>query len=210
MFDRHDLLAALLIVGYVAGLLIFVWPVHTLGNYGVESDFYWGYGPQARAAFAGEVFFDKYHPPLYGWCIAATSCLIGRDLFQSATLLSILSAALILLLAYRLARHYFDATVAVWSVALCITSSVFVSHSWLANIHMPSAALTLLAVWGILKERWIVAAIAIVAACWLRWNNFALFLPMLFSKHRWKIGGAVMVGLAVLAWWSARYYGGVF
>jgi len=64
-------------------------------------------------------------PPLLFWSIAAVSAPFGDVTETTARIPSILSALLVLLFTYALARRMYDEKIAIWAVILLITSSRF-------------------------------------------------------------------------------------
>lgn len=206
----HALFPWLMGILYAGWLLIFVLPQRTVGYYGVETDFYAFYGPQAKAALRGEVFVDEFHPPLFGWMIAGLSFWTGEEPFRAAMRITAWSAGLLLVLGYKIAALIFDRKTAFWAMLLVASSPTFFAHAYAANIHLPFAVICLLAAWGILTERWFLAVVAIAAACWMRWNGMLLLIPVALSGHRLRIWAVAAVGLILLGWWSGVHYGGIF
>jgi hypothetical protein len=82
-------------------------PLHTIGNYAVETDFYWKYGPAARDLLRGVIDIANYDSK--GWELPGGGRSLrageGLDVFQAGQLVALsLSAVATGWLAYRLHR----------------------------------------------------------------------------------------------------------
>src|SRR3970040_409568 len=56
----------LIIAGFyflVVGILSFTF--HKVGDYGIETDFFWGYAPNAKNFLSGEIPMDAFRGPFY-------------------------------------------------------------------------------------------------------------------------------------------------
>ncbi|HEU5311806.1 MAG TPA: hypothetical protein VFV24_10165, partial [Candidatus Eisenbacteria bacterium] len=66
---------------------------HRIGNYAVETDFYWKYGPAARDLLQGRVDIANYDSKGWGYpAVVALFSLPGLDPFRAAQILALLSA----------------------------------------------------------------------------------------------------------------------
>ena len=62
---------------------------HRIGNYFVETDFYWKYGPAARDLLHGRVAIENYDSKGWGYPVAvALLSLFGLDPFRAAQVLA--------------------------------------------------------------------------------------------------------------------------
>ena len=105
--------------------------VHRIGNYGVETDFYWKYGSAARDLLQGRINIDNYDSKGWGYPAAvALVSLLGFDTFRAAQVLGLLSALTAAALLYRIHRSLLGPGVALASVLLLLGN-----HSFLINTY---------------------------------------------------------------------------
>ncbi|HKW50365.1 MAG TPA: glycosyltransferase family 39 protein [Candidatus Eisenbacteria bacterium] len=105
--------------------------VHRIGNYGVETDFYWKYGSAARDLLHGRIDIANYDSKGWGYPAAvALVSLLGLDTFRAAQVLALLSAVAAAALAYRLHRSLLGPGVALASLLLLLGN-----HSFLINTY---------------------------------------------------------------------------
>jgi hypothetical protein len=79
------------------GMLIVNMIFHTVGDYGVETDFFWSYVPQAEKFLRGTIMVEDFHGPLYPAILGIVRLIIG-DFFQAGVIIATLSAAFVLCL----------------------------------------------------------------------------------------------------------------
>ncbi len=104
---------------------------HRIGNYGVETDFYWKYGSAARDLLHGRIAIENYDSKGWGYPAAvALVSLLGLDTFRAGQLLALLSAVAAGALVYRLHRSLLGPGVALASLLLLLGN-----HSFLINTY---------------------------------------------------------------------------
>jgi hypothetical protein len=134
--------------------VVMVWialKYHVVGDYGVETDFYWSYVPQARHILEGKLPIEDFHGPLYPLVLAAVS-LVTSDLFHAGVVLSVLSAAVVLWGVYETVRRLVRADVAAMAVLFVAVNPTFVQYSYTAGTDMFFFALVMTATWALLKD----------------------------------------------------------
>lgn len=104
--------------------LVYVARTHTFGTYGTETDFYHFYAPDAERIAAGQFPENTYQAPGYSLMILLVSKLTG-DLFVAGKWISIISAALIVLLTFQLIARLFGYWVGIGAAMI-----VMVSGQW--------------------------------------------------------------------------------
>ncbi|HDS73903.1 MAG TPA: hypothetical protein ENN56_00030, partial [Firmicutes bacterium] len=111
----------------VMGVISFtMWPV---GGYGVETDAFAGYLPDAAKLLNGSfTTLDGFKGPGYHIAVAAVG-LIVRDLFLAAKLIAIVSASAVLLLTFRLVRAFLGAKAAWITFAVIATNAQFALYT---------------------------------------------------------------------------------
>src|SRR5512147_410606 len=73
--------------------LVTAFTKHTIGNYGVETDFYWKYGPAARDLLRGAISIENYDSKGWGYpLVVAAVSFLGFDVFHAGQLVALFSA----------------------------------------------------------------------------------------------------------------------
>jgi hypothetical protein len=110
---------------------------HHLGNYAVETDFYWKYGPAARDLLHGRVDIANYDSKGWGYPAAvALLSLTGLDPFRAGQVLALLSALLAGWLLYRLHRSLLGPTLALLSLLLLLQNRTFLANTYEVGTDM--------------------------------------------------------------------------
>lgn len=118
--------------------------VHRIGNYGVETDFYWKYGPAARDLARGAIDIANYDSKGWGYpAVVATVSAFGFETFRAGQLVAILSAAFALLLLYRLHRSLFGPGAALAGLLIVAGNRVFLGNTYEVGTDMFFLAVTL-------------------------------------------------------------------
>lgn len=139
---QHRLTGLALALAYCVVLTIVNVRYHTIGDYGVETDFYWSHVPEAQRLLAGTLDIQDFQGPFYPLLLAGTSFLTP-DLFRAGTLLATLCGAVALFLLHKLLRHLLRYDLAFIGTLLVATNSVFVQYSYSAGTDMLFNALIL-------------------------------------------------------------------
>ena len=110
---------------------------HRIGNYAVETDFYWKYGPAARDLLHGRVQIENYDSKGWGYPAAvALVSLFGPEPFRAAQCLALLCAVLTGLLLYRLHRSLLGPAVALGSLLLLLSNETFLANTYEVGTDM--------------------------------------------------------------------------
>ncbi|HEU4334015.1 MAG TPA: glycosyltransferase family 39 protein, partial [Candidatus Eisenbacteria bacterium] len=129
-------------------------PRHTIGNYAVETDFYWKYGPAARDLLRGIISIENYDSKGFGYpMVVALVSLIGFDIFRAGQIVALLSAAGAALLLYRLHRSLFGPVHALTGLAFVLANLVFLQNTYEVGTDMFFLAVTLASVALLLRSR---------------------------------------------------------
>ena len=185
---------------------------HSVGDYFTETDFYGAYAQGAEALRTGHFDPSRYgaYGPVYELALAAVG-LLCRDLFTAAKLVSLASAATILVLSWDLVGRRFGARAAFWLVSLLAVNPTFGRYAISACGDMLGAAWTMVCVWTLLSGRapagTVGAALAGLftgLAALTRYNLVCLvpagLVVLLFDKtrSRWAASGAFLVAFLAL------------
>ncbi len=199
---QHRLAGVILAGVYFVAMAFVGLKYHVVGDYNVETDFYWSYVPQAKHILEGSLPIEDFHGPVYPLVLAFIS-LFTNDLFHAGVLLSTLSASVVLLLVYELFKRLFRVDVALLAVLLVAVNTTFVQYSYTAGTDMLFMALVMASTFFLLcsEERsWrdiIIAAVLSGIAYLTRYNGVfivaavpaAFFLANPYQqekKERWR------------------------
>lgn len=117
---------------------------HQVGNYDVETDFYWKYGPAARDLTRGAIDITNYDSKGWGYpAVVAAVSFLGFDVFRAAQIVSLLSAAAALLILYRLHRSLFGPGLALAGLLLAGANRMFLGNTYEVGTDMFFLALSL-------------------------------------------------------------------
>ncbi|MCS6989086.1 MAG: glycosyltransferase family 39 protein [Chloroherpetonaceae bacterium] len=141
---------------YVVVLLVAALAHHRVGDYGVETDFFWGYAPDARAVqewLRGEGKFpiDGFRGPMYAIVLALAEVFV-QDYFVAGVMLATLCAGATLYLSHRLALEFFGKVEALFVLLILATNSVFIQYSYSAGTDMFFNLLATMAIYAFLKS----------------------------------------------------------
>jgi hypothetical protein len=131
-----------------------VFRYHTIGNYAVETDFYWKYGPAARDLLRGAVDIANYDSKGWGYpAVVALLARLGLDVFRAGQLVALLSAVAAGWLAYRLHRSLLGPGVALASLGLLLANPTFVVNTYEVGTDMFFFAVVLASIALLLRSR---------------------------------------------------------
>ena len=134
----------IIVIAFCAAILILALVVGSfrqVGNFDVETDFYWRYAIEAQNILAGRPYTDLLHRPGYAILLAGVSLLTG-DLFVAGKIMSAFATALLGWTMYSLFKALFDAKIAFVSTLLCLFA--LIPYSFLAATDVVGALLMLL------------------------------------------------------------------
>jgi hypothetical protein len=124
---------------------------HKIGDYGVETDFFWNYVPEAKSFINGNLVIDQFRGPFYP-IILGTLNLIFNNYFFTGILIGISSAAVVVFLTYELIRNLFSPLVAFIVVLLLGANPIFVQYSYSAGTDMIFNALATASLYYCFKQ----------------------------------------------------------
>jgi Dolichyl-phosphate-mannose-protein mannosyltransferase len=110
---------------------------HRIGNYAVETDFYWKYGPAARDLLHGRIDIANYDSKGWGYPAAvALFSIPGIDPFRAAQILGLLSAIVAAWLVFHTHRRLVGAGAAVGSLLLLLGNEFFLVNTYEVGTDM--------------------------------------------------------------------------
>lgn len=153
---NHRYAGAALAATYFLIMLIVSLKYHLVGDYNVETDFYWSYIPQARHILEGSVPIEDYHGPVYPLVLAFIS-LFTKDLFHGGVILSTLSASFSLFFIFELLKRLLRADMALIGTLLVAVNTTFVRYAYTAGTDMVFLAFAAASTYFLLRDeqvRW--------------------------------------------------------
>ncbi|MGE5179959.1 MAG: glycosyltransferase family 39 protein [Bacteroidota bacterium] len=127
--------------------------IHRIGNYAVETDFYWKYGPAARDLAHGAIDIANYDSKGWGYPAVVTAVsAFGFETFRAGQIVALLSAALALFLLYRLHRSLFGPGVALAGMLILAGNKIFLANTYEVGTDMFFLAVTLASIALLLRS----------------------------------------------------------
>src|SRR5439155_24619783 len=110
---------------------------HHLGNYAVETDFYWKYGPAAAALKEGRVLIEHFDSKGWGYpLVVAGVSRLGLDLFRAGQIIALLSACVGSFCVFRIHRRLLGSALALLSLLLLLSNYTFLSSTYEVGTDM--------------------------------------------------------------------------
>ena len=122
-------------LGFFLIMLAISFGYHKVGDYNVETDFFWTYVPQGQSFLHGEIVIDKYRGPLYPIVLALFSVVFG-NYFNAGVFIALLSSALVLFLTFKLVKQIFSSRIALAATLLLAVNKVFIQYTYSAGTDM--------------------------------------------------------------------------
>lgn len=122
-------LGLLLALSYLIIMLICSLLFHKIGDYGVETDFYWGYVPEAKSISEGKLIIDAFRGPFYPLALYVFE-KIFCDYFISGLVIGALSASFALWFIFEMFEAMFNRSIALLSIFFIILNPIFVQFTY--------------------------------------------------------------------------------
>jgi hypothetical protein len=170
-------------IGFIYAVTIFIIALiwHKIGDYNVETDFYWTYAPQAASLLNGELLIDDFKGPGYPILLALARLIVG-DYFIGGIFLSAISSGIVIIYLYKLIAKLFSADVGFLVVLITITNKIFVQYSYTASTDMVFYAVIMISLHLFWKENavgqhsYFLSGIVSGFAYLVRYNGAVLFV----------------------------------
>jgi hypothetical protein len=144
-------------------MLFISFTFHKVGDYGVETDFFWGYVPAAKEFLEGTIKIDAFRGPLYPIFLALFG-LILPDYFTAGVMIGIISASIVIYFSFELLRKLFSQNLAIATVLLLMVNSIFIQYTYSAGTDMFFNALATATLYFFFKDEKLNIKILIIAA----------------------------------------------
>ena len=150
-FFEHPRAPLVIAILFLAVMSFTAFTYHKIGDYGVETDFYWTYAPTAQGILHGVLEVDQFKGPGYEFVLAVTKTLSG-DFFRAGMLISLLSGAVVIYLTYKLLAKLFGRDAAVLVTVGLMLNYTFLKYSYTTGTDMFFNMLTVLVVYFLLRS----------------------------------------------------------
>ena len=134
----------------IAGVISFIF--HTVGDYGIETDFFWGYVPSAKKFLSGEIPMDAFRGPLYPMVLAVIGFVFG-DFFHAGIFIAVLSASALVYVTFELLKRIFSQLVSFFVTVLLVVNPVFIQYTYSAGTDMFFNALAAVTLFFFFKNK---------------------------------------------------------
>ncbi len=136
-FQKTNFEKAILIVSlvYLVGVLTFSLGYRKVGNYDIETDFFWDYAVEARNILNGIINVGEFRGPGYPAMIALFSTVVD-DFFKSGLIISAISSALVILISFKLLKKIFNDKIAFLVSLTLILNPTFLRYSYVCGTDM--------------------------------------------------------------------------
>ena len=176
----------------VVGLISII--CHTVGDYGIETDFFWGYVPNAKEFLSGNIPMDAFRGPLYPMVLGVFGFILG-DFFKAGILIAVLSASIVVYFTFELLKKIFSPRTSFFVTLLLVVNPVFIQYSYSAGTDMFFNALVATTIFFFFKNRELSYKNLILAALFgglsylTRYNGIFLmsFVFVILFVNYWKI-----------------------
>ncbi|CUS84504.1 ArnT family glycosyltransferase [Candidatus Kryptobacter tengchongensis] len=120
---------------YFIGVLSFSVGYRKVGNYDIETDFFWDYAIEARNILKGIVNVGEFRGPGYPAIVAMISLFTG-DSFTSGLIISAISSSLVILITFKTLKKIFDDKIAFAVSLTLILNPTFLRYSYVCGTDM--------------------------------------------------------------------------
>ena len=187
----------------VVGLISFIF--HTVGDYGIETDFFWGYVPSAKKFLSGEIPMDAFRGPLYPIVLAIIGFMIG-DFFHAGIFIAVFSASVLIYVTFELLKKIFSTVISSFVTVLLVVNPVFIQYTYSAGTDMFFNALAALTLYFFFKNNELSYKNLILAAIFgglsylTRYNGIFLasFVFVILFVNSWNISWVQRIKASII------------
>lgn len=101
---------------------------HKVGDYGVETDFFWMYVPEAKKILSGTLPIDQFRGPFYPIMLAIFKLFIG-DFFKAGIILNTIAAGITLYFFDKTLKLLYNRFVAFFTTLFIAFNPVFLQYT---------------------------------------------------------------------------------
>ncbi|NQU06083.1 MAG: glycosyltransferase family 39 protein [Calditrichaeota bacterium] len=174
------IIAFLIVTVFIVAISYCSFKYHPIGDWGVESDFYWDQAPAAEELLQGKLNVEHYRFKGPGYPLLLTPFIaVLKDSFLAARILALTSTVVCLLLTFLLFRKYFNPLWGTWAVLALVTNCTFARYSFRAGTDMPFFMLCLifyLVIVSNFRGKALIIGLLSGFACLIRYNGISLVI----------------------------------
>ena len=149
--SKYRILFFIIPILYFLILLIISLSARKIGNYGVETDFFWSYIPQAKAFLDGNLIIDGFRGPVYPIVLGIVTLLV-KDFFISGMLISIISGSIVLFFTAKIINILSSGKVSLLVIVFLAINPFFIQYTYTCGTDMFFNALVSGAIYYYLKQ----------------------------------------------------------
>ncbi len=168
-------------------MLIIALKYHIIGDYGLETDFYWVYSVQAKALQSGVILLDPFRGLVYPITLAIFGLVF--EMFAAGIIINVLCGGVSLYLIYIIIEKH-NNFVALGTMLLVMSNVWFIKYTYSVGTDMLFLVFFLSVIYYILTDKWILAGIFTALAYNTRYAGVSLIVAgiiLLILKYRkWK------------------------
>lgn len=147
-YEKFDLIPFII---YTIILLVINLIYHKIGDYGVETDFFWMYVPEAKKILNGIVPIDQFRGPIYPIVLGLFKLVIG-DFFKAGIVLNTISAGIALYFFDKTLKLIFNRFIAFFTVIFIAFNPVFIQYTYSCGTDMLFLGLISLTLYFVFKK----------------------------------------------------------
>jgi 4-amino-4-deoxy-L-arabinose transferase-like glycosyltransferase len=178
---------------------------HKVGDYGIETDFFWGYVPSAKEFLSGKIVIDGFRGPLYPMALGVVGFLFG-NFFKAGILIAVISASFVIYFTFEILKKIFSSQISFFVTLLLAVNPVFIQYSYSAGTDMFFNALVAATLFFFFKDKELNYKNLILAALFgglsylTRYNGIFLisFVFVIFFINYWNISWSNRVKSSLL------------
>ncbi len=133
-FNAEKIIIAISLI-YLFAMLGFSLGYRKVGNYDIETDFFWDYAVEAKNILRGIINVGEFRGPGYPAIVALLSIITG-DFFKSGLIISAVSSALVILITFKLLNRVFNEKIAFFVSLTMILNPTFLRYSYVCGTDM--------------------------------------------------------------------------
>lgn len=135
IFD-HPHFDLILAASYFLIMAIFSFMYHKVGDYGVETDFFWGYVPEAKDLLHGNLDINPVKGPVYQIVLALFGVLFGKNFFNAGIFINLISASVSIFLILKIFRKTTNKVTVIFAILFIILNQWFLKFSYSCGTDM--------------------------------------------------------------------------
>ena len=117
-------------------MAIFSFLYHKIGDYGVETDFFWGYVPEAKDLLHGSLDINPVKGPAYQIVLAAVGLIFGKNFFSAGIFINLVCSSVTIYLLLKIFRKITDNGIIIFAVLFVMLNQWFLKFTYSCGTDM--------------------------------------------------------------------------